>query len=677
MSFLDTNWTGLCQVAGGYEEKPGYEVADLGDPCWEPEGTAPRNVLLYDCNTEPSSFALQAKRVARDSFVPSAQDSSYPCLLSDAGHTKVDTASPIKNSEALVDHLEGVPQDSVQAHQTSYVKYAFLEKGHVSSEWSLDDSLQCARCAMPHMAPSVSRPMPLTCSLRIIQAPAAFGAPIMKGKPFKPPFKVRLDMKYRQDIRMDVSVSAITMCETPPHDIQTFIAGRIREVEGLDAKNAELAGSTVKKTIDTASARAVPQVEMIMDSDSLVEERTISEEFMFNDLKFLQSSRVNKRWIVFYCKIDDDIIYCHYHPATIVLSRADQFPKAMARLDVADRPARRMRTECEDSSRTPTPSRALSQQLETASAQYSPHCMATKPLCPMEAVRYVIDLYNSRLIGVNRKLSVKDQLWLVKKLGLNPDNEETQLVPLSRWNQFEKWYSDCLETLKTVIDVWDQTNPAIICGLYIDRTAAEHLLRSERAGTFLVRMCSEPGCFAISTRVNGSKTCDHLLLDRVDLNRRGLTKWIQAHDAAKCLLDVNAMQRVPKDSVISRGELKSQQKSKRFPKPAPTIDVSLADSLEMQFPLFEKSPRIDDNLSPLAFINSGMPHGRPMIQGYREDSVKDVMAKFCSMDFPKPPFHDPKGEATGSLDTDIFQIRDTCESPNFWKGFTAPQWTKQ
>ena len=47
---------------------------------------------------------------------------------------------------------------------------------------------------------------------------------------------------------------------------------------------------------------------------------------------------------------------------------------------------------------------------------------------------------------------------------------------------------------------WKQSDPPCICGFAMDRCAADAALRFQPAGAFLVRMCSEPGSFAISCR---------------------------------------------------------------------------------------------------------------------------------------------------------------------------------
>lgn len=42
-----------------------------------------------------------------------------------------------------------------------------------------------------------------------------------------------------------------------------------------------------------------------------------------------------------------------------------------------------------------------------------------------------------------------------------------------------------------------------ICDIVVDRTIAEDLLAEKPVGTFIVRLCSEPGAFALSVKVFG------------------------------------------------------------------------------------------------------------------------------------------------------------------------------
>lgn len=73
-------------------------------------------------------------------------------------------------------------------------------------------------------------------------------------------------------------------------------------------------------------------------------------------------------------------------------------------------------------------------------------------------------------------------------------------------------------------------------------------LQNTAPGTFVVRLCSKPGCFVVSTRVRPPSNYNHLLLDRLDLQGRSLLKWIEAHDPAKYLMHVSKGTAIPKVS---------------------------------------------------------------------------------------------------------------------------------
>ncbi len=91
--------------------------------------------------------------------------------------------------------------------------------------------------------------------------------------------------------------------------------------------------------------------------------------------------------------------------------------------------------------------------------------------------------------------------------------------------------------------------PHAICGFAVSRAAAEALLAEQPLGSFLVRLCSEPGAFAISCCMEGPggrRYVDHLLIDAVDLQARNMEAWVQAHQFATQLLDPLADKVYPK-----------------------------------------------------------------------------------------------------------------------------------
>jgi len=110
-----------------------------------------------------------------------------------------------------------------------------------------------------------------------------------------------------------------------------------------------------------------------------------------------------------------------------------------------------------------------------------------------------------------------------------------------------------------------------VAGFAVSRGLAEAQLAERPAGAFLVRLCSEPGAFAVSCHVGGAPGggggggagaggagggppgapppggyVDHLLVDAVDLQARPLEAWVLAHAAATHLLDVPAGRLLPK-----------------------------------------------------------------------------------------------------------------------------------
>ena len=98
---------------------------------------------------------------------------------------------------------------------------------------------------------------------------------------------------------------------------------------------------------------------------------------------------------------------------------------------------------------------------------------------------------------------------------------------------------------------WDAAAPAWVCGFSVSRSVAEALLAERQTGAFLIRLCSEPGAFAVSCHVGagaggGGSYVDHLLVDSVDLQSRPLEAWVLAHAGASHLLDLASSRLVPK-----------------------------------------------------------------------------------------------------------------------------------
>ena len=110
---------------------------------------------------------------------------------------------------------------------------------------------------------------------------------------------------------------------------------------------------------------------------------------------------------------------------------------------------------------------------------------------------------------------------------------------------------------------WDAASPSWVCGFAVSRGVAEALLAERPPGAFLIRLCSEPGAFAVSCHVAGGPAgggpggegggggggagfVDHLLVDAVDLAGQPLEAWVLAHAAATHLLDPATARLLPK-----------------------------------------------------------------------------------------------------------------------------------
>mmetsp|Transcript_31429 Transcript_31429/g.89224 ORF Transcript_31429/g.89224 Transcript_31429/m.89224 type:complete len:678 (+) Transcript_31429:216-2249(+) len=521
--FRGSNWPAL----PNFDEGVGSPVSPMDDMGFSSS---------YKVKSEPFPSGLSQAGASERPPLP-------PARLEPEASDSVMASEAEAQGDVVIDELTGVAQAEVEKHQNMYVRYEGSAAGHIVREWRQQDSCSAIASAFPHEEGrgTLSSDLPLSCTLKIIQAPAAYARPMVHKKVFRPAFKVRMELRYKGalNLRMELQASPIADAGFAKPDLFT---------DGEGDSGQQVQNNVISRAIRSPAADA--ETEKTMDSDNLVEEKMLVEDFEFTNLKFVKSSRMFKRWLVFHCKIKNDTIYCIYDlPSVIVSRRNDQYGKAYALLMGTPPPVKRQRV----------PSPAAAAMSTACSSPSVPNRMGAQESLGMrrmtvdQACTWIENQYLQSLPGVMRGLSPEDKLWLVKKAGLDPTSSEPSLIPVHRWTSFEDWYSKCLDALRAVIDIWDQSEPEIICGLSVDRSMAERALKSEPPGTFLVRLCSEPGCFAVSTRVKQGNQCDHLLLDRVDLQRRSLLKWIEAHEAAQLLLHISTGIKFPKETIISTG----------------------------------------------------------------------------------------------------------------------------
>lgn len=109
---------------------------------------------------------------------------------------QVDITKSSGAEAASYDDLVGVAQSDVQCQQETWVKYTTHQEAQVLPEWKQQDGLVAQAAAgfgKPHLRHGVHQidpAHPLSASLKIVQAPAAYNRPIVQKKLFKPPFVV-------------------------------------------------------------------------------------------------------------------------------------------------------------------------------------------------------------------------------------------------------------------------------------------------------------------------------------------------------------------------------------------------------------------------------------------------------------------------------------------------------
>jgi len=164
-------------------------------------------------------------------------------------------------------------------------------------------------------------------------------------------------------------------------------------------------------------------------------------------------------------------------------------------------------------------------------------------------MHWIVNNYRHQLGNCTRLLLEQDFAWLREKAGFGGASATAELSS-AQLTTFKEWYSNCLSTLSAAADAWDSQNPEIICGFSVDRRLAEELLQGHPPGTFVVRLCSEPGCIAMTVWRDSPVGFKHVLIDRKDLRERSLFNSILMEETATHLLDVSTGNVFPKETFI-------------------------------------------------------------------------------------------------------------------------------
>ncbi|GMH38215.1 hypothetical protein BSKO_06099 [Bryopsis sp. KO-2023] len=469
-----------------------------------------------------------------------------------------------------------VGQEELQSQQLRFVVYHGDRRVRWSGEWSYAESVRAGASGVSSGGELGAPPAPSNlaqATLNIVQAPACFCEPITQKKPFKPPFKVRLDLRYTGSLQLPVKLEACALTE----QVVEQLSAMHKEGAPLAAlpslpQQQELEHSCISSCIQTHDA--------LNGLGTPAEIHLCAEDLEFTDLRFGKSSRMHRRWILFSCRLGRDVVYLLYKLPTIVLSRkTDQFDKASSILQ-------------KKGMRTPGLGLALveggpANEREAGGAAAAPllggeGLFALPPIVtrvdvnggavpsgeawspqspkkPAYVKAWISEKYGAA--GMCRILSEHDLMYLETKACSHYGRREAgnygEFDKSRDWSDFQHWFLVCLRSLKQEEQLWGCVRPMKICDFTVDRAIAEDLLQDEPFGTFVVRLCSEPGGFAISVKMEPTTEADagvhHYLVDALDLRRQKLEMWIGLHCHAKHFLDVLTGRKLAKSTVFPGG----------------------------------------------------------------------------------------------------------------------------
>lgn len=453
--------------------------------------------------------------------------------------------------------VAGIGQCELLKHQLRFITYSGERNARWGGDWCYMESARAGVHYQPENSLSnPAAPSNLLCAvMHIIQAPACFSRPVTQKKPFRPPFKIRLDLKHTGKLQLPVKVEAVALPEqSVDHLMQHNQSGGL-VIPAQLPQQIELENASISSCLQTH------------DDENKSGERCYSEDLEFTDLRFSKSSRMNRRWIMFTCKLGWDMLYALYKLPTIVLSRkTDQYDKACVILLQKGLPNCGTQA-CRDffaSKSIHSNTHKVVQELKSTQPQLRGIMDDGSPVTHIQRnqsheQQFVTQAHVWQYIetryaesGLDRGLTTEDIVSLEAKSGLRsiPGTGSNGLVTdWASWTEFTSWFEACLRSLKRVDHLWSANDITRICTFTVDRNFSESALKDEQHGTFLVRLCSEPGAFAISVKVHlegFTPEIKHVLIDALDLKEQSLERWVAATRCAENLLDIKNGFHVPK-----------------------------------------------------------------------------------------------------------------------------------
>lgn len=526
--------------------------------------------------------------------------------------------------------IKGVPHSALPKRQLRFNAYGNSKHAKWGPRWCQADSNSAAfeTPANGKLSPTAVPENLRQVEFGIVQAPLSFDSPVPQKKAFRPPFKVRLYLWYTGTLQVPIKIEASAL---PEQSIDQFIKhqGEALLVPTNLSQQNELECASISTCIQTHE-----------NEDKDLTENYSFEDIEFTELRFSKSSRMNRRWLIFSCKLGRDKLYAIYLQPTIVLSRkTDQQDKACQILRqttffMPDHWSSKLAPLTHLSS-SPINRQQELQGPQAAQGYTANKNMASRPdqlrsysgglrINRDMIEQYILDKYGES--GLSRSLTECEVAALCSRAGLKPQcsgDGRFDGVDSRSWFQFQTWMAACLKSLKTVDHLWSALDMMRICPLDVDRQLAERYLNDRSEGTFLVRLCSEPGAFAISSKVHlnwSLPEVKHVLIDGMDLKEKTLEMWIYADEWAQNLLDIQSGDCISK-SIAFRRELPQSGNS-------PSVHGS-----------YFVQPTLVWSPSPPMSSTTNVDPGTPNLDLEREVSDEVIGKEFSMAQFPSAPHH--------------------------------------
>ncbi|DBA73804.1 TPA: hypothetical protein ACH3X2_009772 [Trebouxia sp. C0005] len=415
-------------------------------------------------------------------------------------------------------------------------------------------------------------PGPAKLLMQLVAAPSTFGVPMCTGKLLSPPFRVRVAMLCEVPTKLQLTLKAYVLSKDNLSSLEQWHPAHHIVTEAVTGGEVQ---QTVLCSEDPALGDAAGGAAGVGASQSAAPDMLGGvADFVFRDLKFTTSSRMQPRWLVIAAVLpSQDVMYVQYNVPTIVMSRAcDQLTKAISilkgiqqgpGLGVGVGAAPRKRHRNSSSLSKPVllkPEEPVTHASPTLLSSSSPpdedrdDSMDWPTAGPFTFHRWhflVERKYNA--FNLVRPLGLDDLHMMERVAGFHEQGQDKQApneLTAHQWAFFGVWYLSYLRIFRSHQQLWMMQCPVVICGFGVDRHRAEHLLADQPVGTFLVRPgLSLAGCMVISAVVPEGP-CKHMALDSNQLSSRSLEVWVRDVLEAQQVLDYRTGQRSKKSEAF-------------------------------------------------------------------------------------------------------------------------------